>query len=110
MQINGHLYTRIHVKDPELALKDGLFDNNYYTKSNEVNGFHAYDDFFELGIKIGLLESRVRRILNELANHNPEVESMIQRSFLSDDAKEIYKTTYLDRLKLLNYSYLNLKK
>ncbi|WP_310101022.1 HipA domain-containing protein [Algoriphagus sp. 4150] len=102
--------TRIHVKDPELALKDGLFDNDYYTKSNEANGFHAYDDFFEFGVKIGLLESRVRRILNELADHKPEVESMIRRSFLSDYAKEIYKTTYLDRLKLLNYSFLNLKK
>nr|WP_091692990.1 HipA domain-containing protein [Algoriphagus locisalis] len=102
--------TRIHVKDPELALKDGLFENDYYTKSNKANGFHAYDDFFEFGIRIGLLEARVRRILNELAKHRPEVELITQRSFLSDEAKEIYKETYLDRLKLLNYSFLNLKK
>ncbi|WPR73975.1 HipA domain-containing protein [Algoriphagus sp. NG3] len=102
--------TRIHVKDPELALKDGLFADGYYTKSNEANGFLAYDDFFEFGIKIGLLASRVSRILNELSTHNPEVESMIQRSFLSKDVKEIYKSTYLDRLKLLNYSFLKLKK
>lgn len=101
--------TRIHVKDPELALKDGLFDNDYYTKSNEANGFHAYDDFFEFGIRIGLLEPRVRRILNEFSTRNPDVESMIVRSFLSDDTKEIYKATYLDRLKSLNYSFLNLK-
>jgi serine/threonine-protein kinase HipA len=102
--------TRIHVKDPELALKEGLFANDYSTESNQANGFHAYDDFYEFGIKIGLLESRVIRILNELSNYNPEVESMIQRSFLNKEAKEIYKTTYLDRLKLLNYSFLKLKK
>jgi serine/threonine-protein kinase HipA len=102
--------TRIHVKDPELALKNGLFANDYSTESNQANGFHAYDDFYEFGIKIGLLESRVRRILNELSTRNQDVELMIQRSFLSDDTKEIYKATYLDRLKSLNYSFLNLKK
>ena len=102
--------TRIHVKDPELALKGRLFDNEYHTESNEANGFYAYDDFFEFGIKIGLLESRVRRILNELSTHNPEVESMIHRSFLNEDVKEVYKTTYLNRLKSLNYSYRKLKK
>jgi len=101
--------TRIHVKDPELALKDGLFDNDYLTESFQANGFHAYDDFYQFGIKIGLLESRVRRILNDLSTHNEEVESMIQRSFLNSPTKEIYKVTYLERLRSLNYSFQNLK-
>jgi len=102
--------TRIHVKDPELALKNGLFDNDYHTESFETNGFHPYDDFYEFGIKIGLLESRVRRILNDLSSHNEEVASLIQRSFLNSQTKEIYKVTYLERLRSLNYSFLNLKK
>ncbi|MCH7398775.1 HipA domain-containing protein [Belliella sp. DSM 107340] len=37
--------TRLHVNDPELALKGGLFKNDYYTESYEANAFYAYDDF-----------------------------------------------------------------
>jgi serine/threonine-protein kinase HipA len=102
--------TRIHVNDPELALKNGLFDDEYYTQSFEANGFLAYDDFYEFGLKIGLLESRVNRILNDLTKHTMEVESLIQRSFLNSPTREIYKMTYQERLKSLNYSFLKLNK
>lgn len=100
--------TRIHVKDPELALKDGLFKNEYSTKSFEANGFYAYDDFYELGIKIGILESRVKKILQEFTHPRPEVDSLIQRSFLNVEIKETYLKLYRDRLKTLTYSLKNL--
>ena len=97
--------TRIHVKDPELALKDGLFKNEYSTKSFEANGFYAFDDFYELGIKIGILESRVKKILQEFTHPQPEVGSLIQRSFLNVEIKETYLELYRDRLKTLTYSF-----
>ncbi|MDI1324880.1 MAG: HipA domain-containing protein [Algoriphagus sp.] len=101
--------TRIHVKDPELALKDGLFKNEYSTKSFEANGFYAYDDFYELGIKIGILESRVKKILHEYTHPQTEVGSLVQRSFLNVEIKETYLKLYRDRLKTLSYSLKNQK-
>lgn len=67
--------TRLHVKDPELALKDSLFKDDYYTPSFETNRFLAYDDFWEFGLKIGLLKSRLTKVLNEFRTPKSEVEN-----------------------------------
>ncbi len=100
--------SRIHVKDPELALKDGLFKNDYETKSYKANAFYAYDDFYEFGIRIGVLKSRVLKILDQFSTEQAEVETLIFRSFLSDGSKERYLQTYRERLKSLNYSFSGL--
>jgi serine/threonine-protein kinase HipA len=100
--------TRIHVKDPELALKDGLFKNDYHTESFEANGFYAFDDFYELGIKIGILEPRVKKILREFTHPQSEVGSLIQRSFLNEETKATYFKHYQERLKALTYSFKGL--
>jgi serine/threonine-protein kinase HipA len=100
--------TRIHVKDPELALKDGLFKNDYHTESFEANGFYAFDDFYELGIKIGILEPRVKKILREFTHPQSEVRSLIQRSFLNEETKATYFKLYQERLKALTYSFKGL--
>lgn len=101
--------TRIHVKDPELALKDGLFKGDYITQSLEANGYYAFDEFYEFGLKIGILEPRVKKILREFTHYQPGVESLIQRSFLNEATKPIYYRHYQDRLKALNYTFRNLK-
>ena len=97
--------TRLHVKDAELALKDGLFVNDYYTKSYEAIGLYAYDDFYEFGLKIGILEKRVKRILQDFSKPMEEIEPMINRSFLKKEIKSRYKDCYLERLKFLQNSY-----
>ncbi|QYH37654.1 HipA domain-containing protein [Algoriphagus sp. NBT04N3] len=97
--------TRLHVKDSEMALKDGLFAEDYYTKSYEAMGLYAYDDFFEFGIKIGIMQIRVKKILNEFSKPLEEIEPIINRSFLSDEMKERYKKSYESRLGFLRNSY-----
>ena len=84
------------MKDPELEIKDDLFKNDYCTKSYEANGFLNYDDFLEFGLKLELVESKVRRIIDDFATHNPKVESLVHQSFLSSEAQEPYKSTYLE--------------
>ena len=98
--------TSLHVKDSQLALKDGLFENNYYTQSYEAMGLYAYDDFYEFGIKIGILEKRVKRFIREFSKPLEDIEPLIHRSFLNDDMKKRYKASYLERLHLLKTSYL----
>lgn len=100
--------TRLHVKDPELALKDGLFKNDYYTPSFEANGFLAYDDFWEFGSKIGLIKSRLAKILNEFRTPKSEVRDLTERSYLDETCKKLYFDTYQTRLKALNNSFSKL--
>ena len=52
--------TRIHIpSDSFFAQRDGLFSEGYETESFGVNGFYAYDDFYEFGAKVGLMERRI---------------------------------------------------
>lgn len=96
--------TRLHVDDSAMALNDGLFKDDYTTNSFEANGFYAYDDFYEFGLKIGLVKSRVVKILTKYRSNREQVQSLVDRSFLSNDMKITYMEVYLNRLKVLNYS------
>ncbi len=98
--------TRLHIiNDSAMALKNGLFENDYNTESFEKNGYFAFDDFFEFGMKIELIEKRLRRILDKFRAENSKVKHLISRSFLTENSKKIYYNLYIDRLKALNYSF-----
>lgn len=96
--------TSLHVDDTAMALDEGLFKDNYTTESFEVNAFYAYDDFYEFGLKIGLLKSRVIKILNTFRANHQSVQFLTDRSFLNDEMKKAYMNSYLNKLKALNYS------
>ncbi|MDX5481239.1 MAG: HipA domain-containing protein [Hymenobacteraceae bacterium] len=97
--------TRLHVDDSYFALKNGLFTDDYETDSFQVNGFYAYDDFYEFALKIGLQEKRAVKILNTYRKDHPATHTLIDNSFLSDDFKEKYRRYYLQRLEMLNNSF-----
>lgn len=98
--------TKIHIKDDiSMALTDGLFEGDYETESFTANGFFAYDDFFEFSQRIGILESRAKRMLDQFRTSHDSVLNLIQRSFLSGDAKVLFTNCYTDRLNALNYSF-----
>ncbi len=98
--------TAIHISfDSFFALEDGLFADDYETESFKVLGFYAYDDFYEFGLKIGMLENRVRTILDKYRSKNKQVIVLTQSSFLTEPIKELYINHYLDRLKMLNNSF-----
>lgn len=96
--------TSLHVDDTAMALDDGLFKEEYSTESFEANAFYAYDDFYEFGLKIGLMKSRVIKILKRFRSNQESVQSLTDRSFLSDEMKSVYMNSYLNKLKALNYS------
>lgn len=97
--------TCLHVEDSALALKDGLFKDFATTDSFEANGFLAYDDFYEFGKRIGIVESRMEKILGMFMTEQDGVHELINHSYLNEDMKEGYRATYLDRLKAINYSF-----
>jgi len=98
--------TSIHIPtDSFFALSDGLFSEDYDTESFKVLGYYAYDDFYEFGLKIGVMENRAKKVLDKYRNENKIARKLITQSFLSSEVKIIYETHYLDRLKMLNSSY-----
>ena len=98
--------TAIHIPaDSFFALRDGLFFNDYETESFKVFGFYTYDDFFEFGLRIGMLENRIRTILEKYRNKNQKVLTLTLSSFLTEPVKQLYVNHYIDRLKMLNTSF-----
>jgi serine/threonine-protein kinase HipA len=98
--------TSIHIPtDSFFALEDGLFSNDYETESLKVFGYYAYDDFYDFGLRIGMLENRIKNLLDKYRNKNNHTLNLIRCSFLSQPTKELYTNHYLDRLKMLNNSF-----
>ncbi len=100
------LCSHLHVNDSDLAFKNGLFEGDYETDSFERNGFYAYDDFFELGLKIGLCEPIVKHEIQLFSAFEKEVEDLVGRSFLNEEMKKDYLKLYQDKLKRMRYSFL----
>ncbi len=98
--------TTIHIPtDSFFALTDGLFSDNHYTESFKVLGYYAYDDFLDFGLRIGMLENRIKNVLDKYRSLNQKVLLLIQHSFLTEPVKQLYLKHYMDRLKMLNNSF-----
>lgn len=100
--------TRIHVNDPDLAFKGGLFADDYVTESFNGNGFYAYDDFLTLGLRVGLPENVVKEEIHLFLGSKEKVTDLVGRSFLAVDTKIQYLTFFEDKLKRMNYSFKKL--
>ncbi len=98
------LTSRIHVADSDMAFKHGLFANNFETESFKANGFYAYDDFYTLGIKIGLPATVVKQEINQFSQKEKVVLGYVDRSFLNAETKGLYLREFQNKLKRLRYS------
>lgn len=98
--------TSIHIPTESFfALVDGLFSDDYKSKSFLSLGYYAYDDFYEFGVKIGLMKSRLEKILEKYRVKNSKIKELTDHSFLSKSVKKIYLNHYQSRLEMLNNSY-----
>jgi serine/threonine-protein kinase HipA len=101
--------TRIHIpSDSFFALSDGLFSGNFDTESFKALGFYAYDDFYEFGLRIGMMQTRVGKILKKYRTESRDTRDLINRSLLTVEVKAVYESHYDDRLRMLNNSYTKL--
>lgn len=92
------LCTFLHTPNESAKALD-LFEDDYNSDSYNALGYYSYTDFFEFGIKIGIMENRVERIMLDLFGKSVEVKKMINNSFLKEEIKEIYWNQYQNRLK-----------
>ena len=103
------LCTRLHVKDNDLALSGGLSEKSFDHSSFSALGYYAYDDFITFGRDLGLKETRVKKIMDQMCAESDDVKSMIKRSYLNEECKKKYLELYKAKLKALNFSYSKIK-
>ena len=82
-----------------------LFKDDFETESYRINAFYAYDDFQELANRLGLHPGRFKRFMQSAVSKEPEVFSLIDRSALSEECKQVYKDSVRDSIRALSYSY-----
>ncbi len=98
--------TSIHIPtDTFFALEDCLFKNDFETESYQTFGYYSYDDFHAFGLMMGMMETRVNKILQKYRTEHKLTIELIEHSFLSGPVKQLYRDHYLDRLKMLNNSF-----
>ena len=99
------LNTKIHVdEESPFALENDLFKEWNWSNCRIQNSDHhpCKEDFIEFGKTIGINESRVIKILAPFVKKQPEVENLINRSFLDPETKNLYRNHYKERLGMLN--------
>jgi serine/threonine-protein kinase HipA len=103
------LNTRLHVPNESRTALE-LFEDGFETESYQANSFYAYDDFVMFARKLGLVESRSKRILETFISKQEAVVSMIECSMLSAECKGLYEEHVKDRVGAFSYSFSGLRK
>ncbi len=94
--------TRIHVDDSDFALDKGLFTDDFRSEAQKKRGHAAFADFEELGRRIGMNESRIRKLSVPFLETQPMIETLTRNSFLNEKCKRAYLLHYNTRLNRLN--------
>ncbi len=76
-----------------------------FSEAYQAIGFYTYFDFLQLGKKLGIREARVIRIIDEFRSNLNDISYLIERSFLRQDIKDLYKEYYKDRTKRLKMEW-----
>lgn len=94
--------TSLHADGFRTALDLFKDEENYNGKFFKDNGFYGASDFLEFARRIGIVEKRAQKFIRDITAHIPEMDEMLDKSFLSDEAKVLYKERIRDRAKALS--------
>jgi serine/threonine-protein kinase HipA len=89
--------TKLHVDDTYFALDRGLFIDDFKSEQYKKNGHPSKSDLEEFAKRIGVSESRMQKLLSPFLEKQPFVETLVNRSFLSDVNKRGYLLMYNTR-------------
>lgn len=96
------LNTQLHVQElGRTALE--LFDDDFETEFFKENAFYGAPDFLEFAKRIGLRQNRAQRFISEFIDsaRQAAAKKMIDKSFLSQKSKRLFKQLFTDRAKAL---------
>lgn len=91
------LCTALYIDDADLALHHGLYEGDMEESSYQKYGIYTRHSFMEFAKKITVRETIAADIMEESMNAIAPAMEMIDRSFLSKEAKEKYKDIIRER-------------
>jgi serine/threonine-protein kinase HipA len=86
--------TKLHVDDTDFALNKGLFSDDYKSEQYKKSGHPSKSDFTEFARRIGVVESRLEKLLDPFLEKQPFMETLVSRSFLTEANKKGYLLMY----------------
>lgn len=86
--------TKFHVDDSDFALDKGLFADDFKSEQYKKNGHPHKSDFEVFGKRIGVAENRIEKLMTPYLEKQPLMETLINRSFLTDANKRGYLMMY----------------
>ncbi|MBN1673615.1 MAG: HipA domain-containing protein [Kiritimatiellae bacterium] len=91
--------TSMHIPNESRTAMDLFdeFESPFYAR----NGFYGAEDFLHLANLFDIQPGRAKRILATMPQARDRVTALINRSFMSDDAKADYAARYEDRLRAI---------
>lgn len=94
--------SRLHINDTDFALDHDLFADGFKSNTFKKTGHAGKEDFMEFAKRIGVIESRVEKILQPFLEKQNKVEMLVNRSFLNDQMKRGYLLLYNTKRNYLN--------
>ncbi len=89
--------TKLHVDDTDFALEKGLFADDYKSEQYRKSGHPSKSDFAEFARRIGVVESRIEKLLNPFLAKQSFIETLVNRSFLKEQNKRGYLLMYHEK-------------
>jgi serine/threonine-protein kinase HipA len=95
------LCTALHVDDSRLALHGGLYEGDYKEKSYLNFGTYTGTSFIVFAEMIGIKPNLAGKIVEEVMQGTLKAMELVERSFLSNEAKKKYIDILRDRHRCL---------
>jgi serine/threonine-protein kinase HipA len=97
------LCTALHLDDNHLALHDGLYDGDNNEKTYYDVGMYTGTSFLVFAEKAGMPPALGVQVVDEVVRKTPRAIELVQRSFLSEEAKNKYIGIIGQRHRMLGY-------
>lgn len=88
----------LHINDSDFALKGGLFPQEYYSGIYKEKGHPCMDDFVRFGKLLGVPDAQITKIITEFTSEKERVYDLIERSFLDERMKRMYKRSFDEKM------------
>jgi serine/threonine-protein kinase HipA len=95
------LCTALHIDDSPLALNNGLYEGDFNEKAYLNFGLYTRTSFVVFGEMIGINPTLAGKVVDEFMLGTLKAMELVERSFLSDEAKKKYIEVLRDRHRCL---------
>ena len=97
------LCTSLHIDDSKLALDGGLYDGDYKEKSYYDTGMYTGTSFVIFAEKAGISPALAVQVIDTILRDTSKAFELVNRSFLSAEAKNKYIEIVGERHRMLSY-------